>query len=143
MHLCDSHYVTDAAKYISVLLLSLRAMLHLELPHINVLSKVDLLTQYGDLGNVPLPPARNSPLTLPNADFNLEFYTEVQDLAQLGHALSSASPRYAALNMAICELIEDFGLVGFETLAVEVCDAPSFFGPCLSMAQQSRTSTRC
>ena len=25
-------------------------MLHLELPHINVLSKVDLLTQYGDLG---------------------------------------------------------------------------------------------
>jgi GTPase SAR1 family protein len=50
VHLCDSHYVTDAAKYISVLLLSLRAMLHLELPHINVLSKIDLLTQYGDLG---------------------------------------------------------------------------------------------
>jgi hypothetical protein len=25
-------------------------MLHLELPHINVLSKIDLLTQYGDLG---------------------------------------------------------------------------------------------
>jgi len=50
VHLCDSHYVTDAAKYVSVLLLSLRAMLHLELPHINVLSKIDLLTQYGDLG---------------------------------------------------------------------------------------------
>ena len=53
-------------------------------------------------------------------DFNLEFYTEVQDLSHLGNALSSASPRYAALNMAICELIEDFSLVGFETLAVEV-----------------------
>jgi len=101
VHLCDSHYVTDAAKYVSVLLLSLRAMLHLELPHINVLSKVDLLTQYGDL------------------DFNLEYYTEVQDLSYLENTLSSASPRYAALNMAICELIEDFGLVGFETLAVE------------------------
>jgi hypothetical protein len=50
VHLCDAHYVTDASKYISVLLLSLRAMLHLELPHINVLSKVDLITQYGDLG---------------------------------------------------------------------------------------------
>jgi len=101
VHLCDSHYVTDAAKYVSVLLLSLRAMLHLELPHINVLSKIDLLTQYGDL------------------DFNLEFYTEVQDLSHLENALSSASPRFGALNMAICELIEDFGLVGFETLAVE------------------------
>lgn len=50
MHLCDAHYITDAAKYVSVLLLSLRAMLHLELPHINVLSKIDLLKQYGELG---------------------------------------------------------------------------------------------
>ena len=52
VHLCDAHYVTDASKYISVLLLSLRAMLHLELPHINVLSKIDLITQYGDLGKI-------------------------------------------------------------------------------------------
>ena len=44
----------------------------------------------------------------------------MQDLSHLENALSSASPRYGALNMAICELIEDFGLVGFETLAVEV-----------------------
>jgi hypothetical protein len=50
VHLCDAHYVTDASKYISVLLLSLRTMLHLELPHVNVLSKVDLIRQYGDLG---------------------------------------------------------------------------------------------
>ena len=53
-------------------------------------------------------------------DFNLDFYTEVQDLSHLENALSSASPRYSALNMAICGLIEDFSLVGFETLAVEV-----------------------
>lgn len=33
-------------------MLSLRAMLHLELPHINVLSKVDLIKQYGDLGTI-------------------------------------------------------------------------------------------
>ncbi|THH20311.1 hypothetical protein EW146_g1016 [Bondarzewia mesenterica] len=102
VHLCDAHYVTDASKYVSVLLLSLRTMLHLELPHINVLSKVDLITQFGDL------------------DFNLDFYTEVQDLSYLENALTSTSPRYASLNMAICGLIEDFGLVSFETLAVEV-----------------------
>ncbi|OSX63742.1 hypothetical protein POSPLADRAFT_1138919 [Postia placenta MAD-698-R-SB12] len=101
VHLCDAHYVTDASKYVSVLMLSLRAMLHLELPHINVLSKVDLIQQYGDL------------------DFNLDFYTEVQDLSYLESTLSSVSPRFKALNMAICSLIEDYGLVGFETLAVE------------------------
>lgn len=50
VHLCDAHYVTDASKFVSVLMLSLRAMLHLELPHINVLSKIDLIQQYGDLG---------------------------------------------------------------------------------------------
>ena len=51
VNLCDAHYVTDASKYIAVLMASLRVMLHLELPHINVLSKMDLITKYGDLGN--------------------------------------------------------------------------------------------
>jgi len=103
VHLCDAHYVTDASKYVSVLLLSLRTMLQLELPHINVLSKVDLITQYGDL------------------EFNLDFYTEVQDLSYLTYALDSApgGKKFSALNRAICDLVEDFGLVGFETLAVE------------------------
>lgn len=57
------------------------------------------------------------------SDFNLDFYTEVQDLSHLEDLLSSASPRYGALNMAICSLIEDYALVGFETLAVEVMNA--------------------
>lgn len=35
-------------------MLSLRAMLHLELPHINVLSKIDLIQRYGDLGECTL-----------------------------------------------------------------------------------------
>ncbi|EEB95684.1 hypothetical protein MPER_05306, partial [Moniliophthora perniciosa FA553] len=34
-----------------------------------------------------------------------------------------SSPRFAALNMAIISLIEDFSLVGFETLAVEDKDS--------------------
>ena len=54
------------------------------------------------------------------ADFNLDFYTEVQDLRYLESSLNTGSSRYASLNMAICQLIEDFSLVGFETLAVEV-----------------------
>lgn len=76
-------------------------MLQLELPHINVLSKIDLVGQYGQL------------------DFNLDFYTEVQDLSYLENLLNVHSPKYAALNVAICSLIEDYALVGFETLAVE------------------------
>lgn len=59
VHLIDAHLCTDPAKYISALLLSLSTMMHLELPHINLLSKIDLIEQYGEL------------------QFNLDFYTEV------------------------------------------------------------------
>lgn len=38
--LIDSHYCSDPPKFISTLLLSLSTMMQLELPHVNVLSKV-------------------------------------------------------------------------------------------------------
>lgn len=52
VHLIDAHLCSDPGKYISALLLSLSTMLHLELPHINVLSKIDLIESYGKLGVV-------------------------------------------------------------------------------------------
>ena len=83
-------------------------MLQLDLPHLNVLTKIDNLASYP-----PLP-------------FNLEFYTEVQDLSYLLPHLSSSTTnptsldeKFQGLNRAIIELVEDFALVGFETLAVE------------------------
>lgn len=42
VNLVDAHHVSDATKYVSVLLVSLSCMLQLELPHVNVLSKVCL-----------------------------------------------------------------------------------------------------
>lgn len=99
----------------------------MDLPHLNVLTKIDNLRDYGDL------------------PFNLDYYTEVQDLNYLLPLLnreqtsgipgpSSASEnrnlegaddeeeptsKFSSLNKAIIELVEDFALVGFETLAVE------------------------
>ena len=37
-------------RFISCMLMSLSTMLHLEMPHVNVLSKIDLIRQYGKLG---------------------------------------------------------------------------------------------
>ena len=78
----------------------------MDLPHLNVLTKIDKLSSYG-----PLP-------------FNLDYYTEVQDLAYLlpyliDEAPMMRHPKFEGLNNAVIELVEDFGLVGFETLAVE------------------------
>eukprot|EP00803_Ostreobium_quekettii_P003287 evm.model.scf_241.9 EVM.evm.TU.scf_241.9 scf_241:108977-111855(-) len=65
VHLVDAHLCSDPHKYISAVLLSLSAMLHLELPHVNVLSKMDLIKQYGDLA------------------FQLDYYLEAQDLSMV------------------------------------------------------------
>lgn len=52
VHLVDAHLCSDPGKYISALMLSLSTMIHLELPHINVLSKIDLIENYGTLGQI-------------------------------------------------------------------------------------------
>ena len=39
VQLVDAHLASDPGKYLAALLLSLATMLHLELPHVNVLSK--------------------------------------------------------------------------------------------------------
>ncbi|KAL1405508.1 hypothetical protein Q8F55_009145 [Vanrija albida] len=107
VQLTDAHAITDASKYIAAVLLALRAMLQLEMPHINVLSKIDMLNSFDNL------------------PFNLDYYTEVQDLSYLLRTLEDEprAKRFAKLNAAMVELIEDFSLVGFETLAVEDKDS--------------------
>lgn len=78
----------------------------MDLPHLNVLTKLDKLASYGSL------------------PFNLDFYTEVHDLSYLLPHLAQENqvmrhPKFEGLNNAVVDLVEDFGLVGFETLAVE------------------------
>lgn len=125
LHLTDSIVLSRPSLYVSSLLLALRSMLQMDLPHLNVLTKIDNLQNY------------------PNLPFNLDYYTEVQDLQYLlphlnreqtsgipGPGTAGAAKdadmdgeeptsKFSALNSAIVELVEDFALVGFETLAVE------------------------
>ncbi|RKF74235.1 GPN-loop GTPase 2 [Golovinomyces cichoracearum] len=106
IHLSDSYCLTLPSLYISNLILSLRAMLQMDLPHLNVLTKIDKLSSF------------------PQLPFNLDFYTEVQDLKYLLPHLKEESSlmggsRFESLNAAIIELVDSFGLIGFETLAVE------------------------
>lgn len=65
VNLVDAHYCADASKFISAALLSTTAMLRLELPAVSVLSKIDLVSQYGDL------------------PYNLDYFTECHELERL------------------------------------------------------------
>lgn len=125
VNLTDSIILSRPSLYVSSLLLALRSMLQLDLTQLNVLTKIDNLRNY------------------PNLPFNLDYYTEVQDLHYLlphlnqeqtsgipGPTIAGTgdemdvdedepSSKYSALNKAIVEVVEDHALVGFETLAVE------------------------
>ncbi|XP_068755002.1 GPN-loop GTPase 2-like isoform X2 [Montipora capricornis] len=103
VHLVDAHHCSDPAKFISVLLTSLSTMIHIELPHVNVLSKIDLVEQYGKLA------------------FNLDFYTDVLDLNYLLDHIKDDpfTQKYKKLNEALVGLVEDYGLVSFRTLDVQ------------------------
>ena len=89
VHLVDAHHCSDPAKFISVLLVTLSTMVQLEMPQVNLLSKVDLIEAYGELA------------------FNLDFYTDVLDPSRLLPFLQAhegASPfarRHAKLTAAI------------------------------------------
>eukprot|EP00112_Aurelia_sp_Birch-Aquarium-sp1_P001554 Seg1167.11 transcript_id=Seg1167.11/GoldUCD/mRNA.D3Y31 product="GPN-loop GTPase 2" protein_id=Seg1167.11/GoldUCD/D3Y31 len=103
VHLVDSHYCSDPGKFISVLLTSLSTMLQIELPHVNVLSKMDLIQQYGKL------------------PFNIEFFTDVLDLSYLLEIFEKDPffKKYQKLNKALTDVIQDYGLVSFTALCVE------------------------
>ncbi|XP_055642129.1 GPN-loop GTPase 2 [Toxorhynchites rutilus septentrionalis] len=102
VHLVDSHHCSEPHKFISTLLLSLHTMLQMGLPHVNVLSKADMLKEH------------ESKLA-----FSLEFYTEVLDLSYLLECVDNsmiAKNKYKKLNAAIVSMVEDYGLVSFYLL---------------------------
>ena len=103
VNLIDSHYCSDSGKFISVLLTTLNMMLHIEMPHINLLSKIDLIEQYDKLA------------------FNLDFYTDVLDLNYLIDQLDGDKiyKKYKKLNKAICDIVEDFSLVNFLPINIQ------------------------
>lgn len=108
VHLIDSHYCSEPTKFISTLLLSLNTMLQMGLPHVNVLSKADLLKRYES-----------------RLAFSIDFYTQVLDLNYLLEALDSTPgmQKYRKLNAAIVSMVEDYSLVTFQPLDVEHKDS--------------------
>lgn len=90
-YLLDSQFVADAAKFISGVLCCLSAMTALELPHVNVLSKCDLL---------------------PSRKFIDDFLeADASALSDMLH--KGTAKRFAKLNSSICELIDEWNMVQF------------------------------
>lgn len=93
-YLLEAPFVIDRSKFFSGALSAMSAMILLELPHINILSKIDLLKD--EVSKKQLKQFLNpDPLVLEkDADKQL-------------------NPRFARLNKSIAQLVDDFGMVQF------------------------------
>jgi len=95
VYLMDCQFITDESKYFSGVLSALSVMVQLEVPHVNVLSKMDLLGEEASSEIV----AR---------------YLE----ADTGLFRPLTSSRYAQLTQAIVRLVEDYTMVSFVALNI-------------------------
>lgn len=106
VHLVDSTLCVDAYRYMSAVFLSLSAMMQMELPHINVLSKIDMLMDHTH-----------------DLSFRVDYYAMVDDLSQLMRTVEATrhplSIKFREFNALMADLIEDFGLVSFEPLDIQ------------------------
>ena len=109
VQLMDYHFCGDPAKFISGTMASLCAMLHLELPHVNVLSKVDLAGRSD------------------TAHCRLDTYTEVLELDYLLESLHTdpLTQKFGKLNKCLTELIHSFSLVSFKSFDIRYRDSYS------------------
>lgn len=94
--LIDSQFMVDGAKFISGTMAALSVMVNLELPHVNILTKMDLLSKSARsvLDNY-LDPDPNALLT------------------DLEPSTSKWNEKHQRLSEAIGKIIEDFSLVRF------------------------------
>eukprot|EP01118_Nematostelium_gracile_P004260 TRINITY_DN14996_c0_g1_i1.p1 TRINITY_DN14996_c0_g1~~TRINITY_DN14996_c0_g1_i1.p1 ORF type:complete len:280 (+),score=59.30 TRINITY_DN14996_c0_g1_i1:80-919(+) len=103
VYLLDSNFITDSAKYVSGTLMCLSAMICLEIPHINIMSKMDLVAGYNP----------------EHSDFeDLQRYVN-PDLSSLTSDLDNITDhRFKELNHAITTLIDEYSMVSFLPLDI-------------------------
>ncbi|KAL9696987.1 hypothetical protein quinque_000428 [Culex quinquefasciatus] len=98
--LVDSQFMIDGAKFLSGTMAALSVMANMELPHVNILSKMDLLSK--------------------TSRGQLDKYLEPDPQALLGEVSNESSwgRKYRKLSETIGLLIEDFSLVRFTPLNI-------------------------
>lgn len=110
VYCADGTYVSEPTKYIAACLTAVSTMVHLGVPHFNVLTKCDKI--------------ENKEL--------LEMITQSnscrETLAELGHTSDAQffTSKFKQLNEALLDVIDGFSLVNYYTLNIQeeesVCD---------------------
>ncbi|EQC33599.1 GPN-loop GTPase [Saprolegnia diclina VS20] len=90
VYLIDSLFISDPSKFISGVLCSLSAMVQLELPHVNVLTKCDLADE-----------------------LEVEKYLDPSSGYLLESLTQATNDKWQPLSRAVCNVINDYSMVAF------------------------------
>ncbi|KAJ5946477.1 GPN-loop GTPase 3 [Penicillium verhagenii] len=119
-YLLESTFVVDKAKFFAGTLSAMSAMLMMEIPHVNILTKMD---QVRDMVS------RRELRRFTNVDMQL-LSTEENDPAVSANPMAKdalmSGDSFSQLNRAVAQLIDDFSMVSF--LQLEVQDEDSVAG---------------
>ncbi|EGO01978.1 hypothetical protein SERLA73DRAFT_120629 [Serpula lacrymans var. lacrymans S7.3] len=108
VYLLESQFMEDKYKFFSGVLTAMSAMVNLEVPWINIMSKMDLITSNPDNSS-------GGPRNGRRTRKDIARYLDPDPLliVPLGRESPNTNPRFHALNQAIVQLIEDHPLVSF------------------------------
>lgn len=98
LYFLDSQFMADSAKFFGGCITALSAMIQLEVPHLNVMSKMDLTKRLGNR--------------------RIDDYMDADVDTLIGNLSKNMSPRYRKLNNAMGSLLDDFGMVSFVPLDI-------------------------
>ncbi|KAI8818115.1 GPN-loop GTPase [Fimicolochytrium jonesii] len=116
VYLLDSTFIDSPPKFFSGVLSAMSAMVQLEIPHINVLSKVDLLP--------------------PQAKKSLDKYLNPDRELLVGDITATTRPKFHALNEALVQLIEEYNMVSFIPMNIQDEDSIELVLSCVDNAVQ-------
>lgn len=116
VNLIESNNLCDLPRYIFSIFSVLNAMINLELPQINIISKIDLLKEFKKDSQFESQNESQTEITFP-----LSFYKNPSDSEILKEQLDlmNINPKFKKLNKLISEFVIDYGLVSFDVLDVK------------------------
>ena len=114
-YLLESTFVIDKSKFFAGTLSAMSAMIMLEVPHVNILSKMDLIK--GQIGSRQLKRFLDPDTTLLDDDDEAEDEDELKDPADTEALMHGKS--FKRLNKAVAGLIDSFSMVSYLKLDVQ------------------------
>lgn len=139
VYLLESHFLQDSTKFISGSLSTLSSMVRLEFPHLNIISKMDLMAhsiKKNISDSVEKSDSSDSSDSLESEEDKLYGISDLLDESSehcryiypnkeylLGNIHKKISQKYYKLNKAFIELIEEYNLVSFLPVSIKDKDS--------------------